>query len=97
MSALDDLQAQLDALDTGMDTITATLTKGQSDVDKSFSDLKALIAASGNVDLTKAAATAASAITKQSAIITALGALDADAIAADPTVPTVTTAAKATA
>jgi hypothetical protein len=91
MSALDDLQAQLDALDTGMDNITTALTKGQTDVDKSFADLKALIAAGAPpVDLTKATATAASAISKQSAIITALSALDTDAIAADPTVPTVT-------
>lgn len=93
MTQLDDLLAKEQKLNDGLDAIGAALVTAATDQAKSFADLKALITSPtppAPEDLTAALAAVDTATAKVQAAAAAVQALDTNAIASDPTVPTVT-------
>lgn len=96
MAQIDDLETALANVQTGLDGISGTLTQATTDATKSFADLEAEIKSlqagtSTATDLSAPLASANAALAKVTAIGTALSALDAQEVAADPAaVPPVT-------
>lgn len=89
MAQIDDLNAKITALGTGLDNLGAALAKVATDAAKSFADLKAAIQAGATgTDLTTQLQAMDSNIAKLSALSDTVSQLDTDSLAADPAVVT---------
>lgn len=95
MTQLDDMNAKIKAINDGIDNLGTALSKVATDEQKSFADLKAAIAAlPGGTppDLTAQLEAMDSASSKLTALSTVVAGIDADALAADPSIVTPPTA-----
>lgn len=92
MSQLDDLLAKEKAVNDALDAVGSALVTAAQDQAKTLADLKAEIAALPTVpeDLQAALDASDASSAKIVAMAAAVQALDTSALAADPTVPTVT-------
>lgn len=94
MAQLEDLLAKEKAVNDGLDAIGTALTQDATDQAKTLADLKALILANIPTpppDLQAALDASDAQLAKTQAIAAAVTQLDTDVLAADVTVPTVTT------